>query len=437
MIGLLFIFVMSLPVLAQEKASLSEAEKDEIIKNVSALLIKNYVFPDKAREMATFLRKQNKKDAYQQQSTYQEFAQALHRDLQRTHRDLHLGLHYNPRQVAFIRQWESQKQDSAFQQEQIRMAERLNFGFVKVEHLPGNIGYIDFRQFAPPEKEARQTVASAMGFVRNADALIIDLRKNGGGHPEMVQLIMSYFFKEKPIHYNSLYDRPTNTTKDYYTLKTVEGPRMPEVELYVLTSGFTFSAAEELTYNLQTQKRATIVGEVTGGGAHPTQSFAVNDDLVLNVPVARAINAVTKTNWEGRGVMPDIPSEADKALLKARYLALAKLRDSSSSSMERAELSWELNIVEAELHPIQLSHEELTPFAGRYGDRKLLLYEDGLYFQEYNYPKKKMTPLTKDTFSIQDLDYLRVKGIKNEDGSIWKLLLLYQDGRTEEVIRIE
>ncbi|WP_017729738.1 S41 family peptidase [Nafulsella turpanensis] len=435
-IGFVFLFLSCLPALSQQIENVSASEKDEAIKKIAALLRENYVFPDKAREMASYVRKQNKQKAYEAIHSYPDFVEALNGDLQRTHRDLHLGLQYNPQEIAAVRKWESvEKPDSAFYREQLRKGKRMNFGFVKVEHLPGNIGYIEFHQFFPLSQEARQTVASAMSFVRNADAVILDLRQNGGGHPEMVQLVMSYFFNEKPFHYNSLYDRPSNTTKDYYTLKKVEGPRMPEVDLYVLTSGFTFSAAEELSYNLQTQKRATIVGEVTGGGAHPTQAYIVNDDLVLHVPVARAINAVTKTNWEGRGVMPDVPSEAGNALLKAQYLALEKLMNQKKAPREKAELEWELLAVASELHPVQLSKEVQAKYAGRYGESNIHLQGNELYYQVNNSPKRKLAPITEDIFRVHGLDFFRIQIVKDASGSVTKLRCLYKDGSMEESAR--
>ena len=435
-VWILLIFILNLSALAQQAPNISASEKDEVIEKVTKLLNKNYVFPNKAREMGAYLQKQNKNKTYQDINNYRSFAEALARDLQKANRDLHMGLQYDPQQIEMIRQWEaSSKQSPEMQQEQLRMAVRENFGFVKVERLPGNIGYIDFRQFFPVSEEARQTVASAMGFIANTDAVILDMRHNGGGHPEMVQLVISYFFKEKPIHYNSLYDRPNNTTKDYYTLSKIEGRRMPDVDLYVLTSGYTFSAAEELTYNLQTQKRATIVGEITGGGAHPTNPFVINDYLILNVPVARAINAVTKTNWEGTGIMPDVPAEAKSAFLQARYLALKKLVAAKSDLREKTELDWELLAVTGELYPIRLKKETQEAYAGRYGEKHINFLGNELYYQPKNGPKKKIIPITEDTFRFQDLDYFRIKIVKDESGNAEKLLELYKDGRIEESAR--
>ena len=144
---------------------------------------------------------------------------------------------------------------------------RENFYFERVERLDGNVGYLDFRQFVDA-RLAGATAVAAMNFLSNCDAIIIDLRQNGGGEPSMIQLLTSYFFDE-PKHINSFYVRYSDSIEQFWTQAYVPGKKMPDVPLYVLTSSYTFSGAEEFTYNLKNLKRATIIGETTGGGAHP------------------------------------------------------------------------------------------------------------------------------------------------------------------------
>ena len=204
-----------------------------------------------------------------------------------------------------------------------RNLRRINFGFERLERLPGNIGYMDLRGFTPAEF-GRETVAAAFNFLANTDSLIIDLRKNGGGDPEMVQLICSYLFEGQPVHLNSLYWREGNRTQEFWTLKDVPGKRYAGKEVYVLTSGYTFSGAEEFSYNLKNLKRATIVGETTGGGAHPGGGHRLSQHFGAFIPTGRAINPITKTNWEGTGVEPDVKVAADLALKTAHVAALRK-----------------------------------------------------------------------------------------------------------------
>ena len=182
---------------------------------------------------------------------------------------------------------------------------------------------------------------AAMNFLANADAVIIDLRRNGGGSAEMIQLISSYFLKER-THLNSFEDRGLDTMTQSWSFHYVPGKPMFETDLYILTSERTFSAAEEFTYNMKNLKRATIVGETTGGGAHPGGMRIVNDGFLVWVPTGRAVNPISKTNWEGTGVSPDVAVARDKALEKARALALEKMikaatrrRDKSPSAMGR------------------------------------------------------------------------------------------------------
>jgi C-terminal processing protease CtpA/Prc len=201
--------------------------------------------------------------------------------------------------------------------------QRGNCAFEKVEWLPSNIGYLKFNGFADPEI-CGPTVAAAMGFLANVDALIIDLRNNGGGSPEMVAYVCSYLFTER-THLNDLYNRKEDKTTEFWT-KDVPGPRLAKQPVLVLTSKRTFSGAEEFTYNLKNLKRATIIGETTGGGAHPVSGHRIDDHFMIGVPDARAINPITKTNWEGTGVEPDIKVPASDALEVAKKMAAEQIR---------------------------------------------------------------------------------------------------------------
>ncbi|MBC7897224.1 MAG: S41 family peptidase, partial [Cytophagaceae bacterium] len=183
------------------------------------------------------------------------------------------------------------------------------------EVLAGNVGYVELLSFAYQPNEIADAVASAMTKVADTDALIFDVRANGGGSPDAVRLISSYIFGPKPVHLNSLYFRPANQTTHFYTMATVAGKRFgPDKPVYVLTSRRTFSAAEEFTYNLQSLKRATIVGDTTGGGAHPGGMQRLPAGFAVFVPSGRAINPITLTNWEGTGVRPTIAVPSDSAL---------------------------------------------------------------------------------------------------------------------------
>jgi retinol-binding protein 3 len=435
---LLFALLLQLPLWAQQTPPpLTAAQKTELINRVAQLLRDNYIFPDKAAAMGAYLSKRNKAKAYANISEYRAFVDTLASDLRKTHRDLHLHLHVNPEAVANIRRWQSEAPPTAdMLAEQMAGAKRENFGFVKVERLTGNIGYLDFRRFFPLSEEAKNTVAASMSFLANSDAIIIDMRHNGGGNPEMVQLVLSYFMDETPVHYNTLYDRPSNQTQDYYSLAEVQGRKMPDIDIYVLTSKYTFSAAEEFSYNLQNLKRATIVGETTGGGAHPTQSFVVNDFVALNIPISRAISPFTQTNWEGTGVTPDIATTAEDALAQAKMMALTNIIAKTREPKQKALLEWEQQGLQARLSPPPPLADQLKQaYSGTYGDRIISLEGGELYYQRGERPKRKMIPLNESLFALEDLDGFRLKVEVDPSGRAEKLVGFYDNGHTDESTR--
>jgi C-terminal processing protease CtpA/Prc len=207
--------------------------------------------------------------------------------------------------------------------------EHDNCAFEKVEILPNNIGYIKFNAFMDASF-CGSTVVAAMGFVAHTDALIFDLRQNGGGQPAMVTMIASYLFDE-PTHLIDIYNRKEDATTQNWTLSYLPGPRLTTQPVYVLTSERTFSGAEEFAFDLKNQKRATIVGETTGGGAHPVSGHPVADYFMVDVPFAKSLDPVTKTNWEGTGVQPDVKVPAADALETAQKLAFQKIEAKKDS----------------------------------------------------------------------------------------------------------
>jgi hypothetical protein len=197
----------------------------------------------------------------------------------------------------------------------------LNFGIFRVERLAGNIGYLDVRMVADPRR-AGTAIAAAMELVAGTYALILDLRQNGGGSPHGAAFWCSYLFEGAQTHLNDIYDAETGETRQFWSLAYVPGTRYLGRPVYVLSSARTFSGGEDIAYALQAQGRAQVIGETTGGGAHPTRMVPISETLAISVPFARSINPVTGTNWEGTGVVPDIAVPADRAYDVAYGLAL-------------------------------------------------------------------------------------------------------------------
>lgn len=293
------------------------ATRARVIENAIAQLDSHYVFPDVAKQMATAVRARLKRGEYDAVTNGLTFANLLTAHFRDVSRDRHLGVNFAaggvPNQTA------GQRPDSAAQARHRSQLLRDNCGFVKVEQLPGNVGYVKFNFFGEPDI-CGPTASAAMNFVANADALIVDLRDNGGGDPAMVAYVSSWLFPRR-THLNDIWERTTNRTEEYWTNPDVPGTKLGEGRpVFVLTSSRTFSGAEEFSYNLKNLKRATIVGETTGGGAHPVSGHRIDERFTIGVPFARAINPITKTNWEGTGVEPDVKVPASDALATALKL---------------------------------------------------------------------------------------------------------------------
>lgn len=333
---------------AQQTSELQLDDKirKEIIDGALKALHENYIFPEIARQMEQAVRSRMKKKEYDNITDPGAFANTLTAHLQEVSRDKHLRVSFS-REVLPKR--DHPREETPEERERQRaFAAARNYGFEKVEHLSGNIGYLDLRGFMNADM-AEETAAAAMTFLAGTEALLIDLRNNGGGEPEMVALLSSYLF-DKPVHLNDIYSRTENKTQEYWTRAGVAGKRYGESkDVYVLTSRRTFSAAEEFTYNLKNLKRATIVGETTGGGAHPVMPVRLHDHFRIMAPFARAINPITKTNWEGTGVKPDIETPASQALQTAHVAALKSVLAKTTEPQEREQLQQALAIVQREI----------------------------------------------------------------------------------------
>ncbi|HVE70313.1 MAG TPA: S41 family peptidase [Thermoanaerobaculia bacterium] len=310
-------------------------ERGKVIENSIARLNERYVFPEVAKKMEEAVRAKASSGEYDKITSARELAETLTRDFREVSKDKHLGVRHHSGPVP---DRDPDASPSAAEVEaQKAFATTVNYGFEKAERLRGNIGYIDIRGFMPPEIGA-ETGAAAMTFVANTDALIVDLRFNGGGEPAMVAFLTSYLFDE-PTHLNDIWTRHTNATQEWWTSKTVSGRRFGgRKPVYVLTSKNTFSGGEEFANNLKVLKRATIIGETTGGGAHPVSEVKISEHFTIGVPDARAINPITKTNWEGTGVAPDVSIAAPQALDKAYLMALEQIVASTTDPRRKAGL---------------------------------------------------------------------------------------------------
>lgn len=414
----------------QEPPAVSAADRQAILDGVVAALHATYVFPEVAETMEEHVRARLAAGAYDGLDSLPDFTAALTDDLRSVSKDLHLGVGWAP---------EPPGEGPSPAELQARFAAELrrdNYCFDKVEHLSGNVGYLRFDCFAEAEL-AGATAVSAMGFLAGSDALIVDLRWNGGGSPSMIQLLSSYLFSE-PTHLNSFYIREGDRTQQFWTQAHVAGQRMADVPVYVLTSRRTFSAAEEFTYNLRNLERATIVGETTGGGAHPVNGHPVAGYPVqVNVPFGRAINPVTGTNWEGTGVEPHVAVAADEALGRAHQMAVAELAEKASDPEERRLLAWTARMIEDRAKAVALPAAELAAYAGAYGPRTVEIEGGALVYRRGEGARLPLTPVGGDAFLVGDLDQFRIRFERDGAGRVVRLVGLYADGREEPSARSE
>ena len=295
------------------------ATRVRVIDSAVAQLNEFYVFPDVAKRMGDTVRARLTRGDYESITNGLVLANRLTDDFRSVSHDKHLNLVFSASTSTAVSLLRNPDREAAR-----RQVERLNCGFVKVEQLPGNVGYLKFIGFAPTDL-CSATASAAMNFLAHVDALIVDVRDNGGGDPKMVAYLESYLFSAR-THLNDIWDRKSGSVEEFWTLDSLPGERLgSEKPVYVLTSSRTFSAAEEFCYDLKMLKRATIIGETTGGGAHAVSVHRIDEHFMMAVPVSRAINPISKTNWQGVGVEPDVKVAAADALAAAQKLVAEKL----------------------------------------------------------------------------------------------------------------
>ena len=429
----LFIFALALtlPALAAPPAppappAITAQDRAAIIDDISAALNEIYVFPETAKKMEEHVRRQLASGAYDRLGDLDAFAQKLTEDLQSVSHDLHLRVGWNPDPPG--------GEGGPTPEQQARFEEQLrrdNYCFRKVERLAGNVGYLKLDCFAQADLGGSTAIA-AMGFLSGSDALIFDLRDNGGGSPSMIQLLTSYLLAGEPTHLNSFYIRKGDRTEQFWTNSWVPGRRMPDVPVFVLTSGRTFSAAEEFTYNLKNLKRATLVGETTGGGAHPVDFHRVKGyPLGMALPFGRAINPISGTNWEGTGVEPDVKVPMAEALEVAHARALGAVAEKATDPAQKSELEFVRGVLEDRRKPATLSAAELQAFAGAYGPRNITLEDGALWYQRGKGRRMRLQPVGQDRFLVGDLDDFRIRFERDASGKVVRLVGLYPDGSEE------
>jgi hypothetical protein len=392
--------------------TLDSAEKKAVIDALCDNLESEYIFADITEEYVRTLRQNLRLGKYDGTEQPEEFARLINQDLEAVHEDRHLYVRFDPEWV------ENERGRKALDDEAVRLGEwrerTTNYGFREVEILPGNIGYLKFDSFSY-DPGAYEPAIGAMSFLSNTAALIIDLRDNGGGSPEMVQFLCSYFLDNPRKHLNSFSYRDPEKLTQYWTYTYLPGRRLDQIDLYLLTSRRTFSAAEEFVYNLKNMKRATIVGEATGGGAHDNRFVILSDGFMMSLPFARAVNPVTRANWEGIGVEPDVEVAREAALETALAMASTRLAEREDDQHRQSYYRWFRESYRAARSPVTLDDERQRSYVGTYGPRTVTLEDGVLFYQREDRPRLKMVPMGEGWFGLEGIDFFRLRFLEEGD----------------------
>ena len=412
----------------KEEIKLTDLSKKQIIDSLSKELEEFYIRPNAIGDIRKKLNENYKKGLYKDILNSNEFANRLSADLIEVSKDLHFRVMYDPEWSQNQQKKDHKEGLKKIKAEELAEARKKNFGFQQARILEGNVGYLEFDYFEDPAI-ASETAATTMQFLNNTAALIIDLRKNNGGAMEMGQFLSSYFYsgKELPLYKYYYYEKNRKKIeREMWLLPSVPGKRLEDIDIYILTSAITFSAAEWMSYSLQNLKRVTIVGEKTAGGAHPIDRKILPHGFSVNIPFGEVRDPVTNLDFEGKGVMPDVLCKSEEAVNTSHLLALQKLSLKNKDSVNNPD--WFIPVVKNRQKPVNVDSTILKSYQGKYGKAELKYETNNLYYKWNNMATLLLTPLEQDLFLVDGIDSFRIK-IISENNAITGIKRIYQDGQ--------
>ncbi|MBN2171949.1 MAG: S41 family peptidase [Candidatus Krumholzibacteriota bacterium] len=414
-----------------ELPPIDAATRAAIVDSVTAAIDSIYVLEEPARRIVAGLRQNLADGAYDNLADPAAFARRLHEDAQAINHDGHFGIGaMRPLDPAVAAA--QQDEDPADAERQRRVRRVNNYSFRKAEILPGGVGYLRFDGFLHGD-DAFAAAAAAMNFISNCDAVILDLRYNGGGSASMIRFICGYLFPEE-THLINWDIRAEKKTVQSYSADYVPGRRLTEQPLYILTSGNTFSAAEEFTFDLKNLERATVVGETTGGGGHTVAGYVFDFDgfrIGIRIPYGRAYNPENNEGWEGVGITPHIAVPVEQALDAAHADALRTLIEAEQDAEYRFRLEWAAQDIESRLNTGEISKREMRKLVGRYGPRRVFIDDDALWYQREDGEPHRLARMGDNLFRVGDLDWFRISFERDGSGRAVRIVGHYNDGRTD------
>lgn len=403
--------------------SLSAEQRDSAVEAIVAELERSYVFPDHVPAIVKALREARAAGHYDTADPA-AFATRITEDISRSGNDTHLYLQYDPERFAAVTKQQSGASQPAGELDAVltARARRAHYGLAATKLLPGNIRYLRISAFDWVEDETGQAYDDAMRFLKDGDAVIIDIRGNGGGSHDAVRYALSHFMAPGRLLMTFL--EAGHEPQQSYTLSHLPAGRMIGKPLFVLIDGSVGSAAEDFAYSVQQFRLGRLIGETTAGGANNNRFVPIPPGFLLSVSFGRPVHAISGTNWEGVGVAPDLRTAGSGALDVAEQQALAGLlAHVGADASRRAEYEWAEVAVAARVHPVTLTGASLRSRAGRYGDATIAYRDGALWLQTRpGASTRRMLPLTSDglLFALEGHEMLRARFAGQNLETLWR-----------------
>lgn len=377
-------------------AAATAVDPRQVVGEVRRVIAERYVLPERRPALDAVLAEGLASGRYNVADPTQ-LAALINADLERVGRDRHLNFGYDPAQAAQLAaRTDAGEPDRSGYERQVR---RNNHGVAELKLLPGNVRYMDYRGFNWIGPESQAALDTAMHFLSGGEAVIIDLRRNGGGSPQAVQHIISHFMEpDRPLVTFHMNGQPTPDSLS--SLRELQAPRMIGKPLYVLISAGTGSAAEEFTGHVGGYRLGELVGANTSGAGFRNDLVPVPGGFVLSVSVGRAVLASTGKDWEAVGHAPTIPAPVETALEAAHAHALRRIA-AAAEGERRAELEGLAEGLNAISQP-GTPAAPIAAYAGSYGERRVWIEDGKLWYQLAGRPKRPLVALGDHRFTFGD-----------------------------------
>mgnify|MGYP002078228598 CR=1 FL=1 len=435
--GIAMLMLATLQLSAQTDPPFGDEMKKSVIRSAISLLHEHYIFPERVKNIEAALLKKMDGGGYSGLQNPPDFLRELNADLEREGNDHHLNISFNPERVAQIRLDEQNEADGkpeVFTEQMMQRMRYENFRMRKLERFDGNVGYFQFLNFLPLAA-AKESMVSAMNFLRHSGALILDLRENGGGDAESMNFLLGYFLADG-TQTGVWRHRKGNSTEKIFVKPDPAVQKIPDdMPVYILVGNRTSSAAEGFAYTLQQYKRATIVGEQTKGEGNPGQLFVLNDFLYIMIPTIEGLNPVTGKGIEGTGVTPDIAVSPGSSLSRALLEIYTQWSASSQNPAQKQLAAWLAPALKNELQPELLPEENAMLLVGEYAGGRKITYEAGSVFYFNSKSKKiRLDYLGNGVFQHSEDKWLRLK-MPMDGATVRSVTWFWDDGGTEEMTK--